>query len=285
MRIVDDRLILSPTDLADFLACRHKTTLELDAVRGLRARPTYSDPLADTLRQRGQEHERRYVDSLRAKGLHVEDLTSTKEPGIAAEGRVAKTLDAMRRGVDVVVQAPLGNEGWGGYADVLVRVPVPSDLGDWSYEAHDTKLARETRAGAILQLCIYSELLGEMQGRTPAHFFVVTPAATHTYRFDEVAAYFRLVKAKLQSYVTGAAKATSYVQDDTGGLVGRGFRRAWEVRVERRWRIDRGDRYFRRDRFRGADDWPAALTGSPPWVQPGLHRAESERHPTNVFET
>jgi uncharacterized protein len=37
-----------------------------------------------------------------------------------------------------------------------------------------------------------------MQGRTPDRFFVVTPVARHEYRFDEVAAYFRVVKAKLQ---------------------------------------------------------------------------------------
>ena len=61
----------------------------------------------------------------------------------------------MRRGADVIVQAPLGNDTWFGYADVLVKVPGDSALGDWHYEAHDTKLARETRAGAILQLCIY----------------------------------------------------------------------------------------------------------------------------------
>ena len=90
-------------------------------------------------------------------------------------------------GADVIVQAPLGNDTWFGYADVLVKVPGDSALGDWHYEAHDTKLARETRAGAILQLCIYSELLGEMQRRMPERFVVVTPADTHEYRFAEVA--------------------------------------------------------------------------------------------------
>ena len=197
MRLVNSRVTLSPTDLANFLACRHTTTLELDAARGLRTRPTYSDPLADLLRRRGEEHEQRYVDSLRAKGLGVEDLTPFKDPKASLTDRVARTMDAMRRGADVIVQAPLGNDTWSGYADVLVKVPVSSALGDWSYEAHDTKLARDTRAGALLQLCIYSELLGEMQGRTPEHFSVVTPADTHTYRFDEVAAYYRLVKSKL----------------------------------------------------------------------------------------
>ena len=207
MRITDSGTVFSPTDLANFLACRHTLTLELDAVRGLRTRPTYSDPLADQLRKRGEEHEQRYVASLRAKGLVVEDLTPFKDPKAPMAGKVARTLDAMRRGADVIVQAALGNDTWSGYADVLVKVAGDSALGGWHYEAHDTKLARETRAGAILQLCVYSELLAEMQGRTPEHFHVVTPAASHTYRVDEVAAYYRLVKAQL---LIGAAKATPY---------------------------------------------------------------------------
>jgi predicted RecB family nuclease len=195
----------SPTHLANFLACRHTLTLELEARAGMRERPTYSDPLADQLRKRGEEHERRYVTSLRDQGLIVEDLTRFKDPGAVVSGKVAGTLDAMRRGADVIVQAPLGNDTWFGYADVLVKVPGTSNLGDWHYEAHDTKLARETRGGAILQLCIYSDLLGEMQGRTPDRFFVVTPIAAHEYRFDDVAAYYRLVKARLLEHSSSLA--------------------------------------------------------------------------------
>ena len=170
----------------------------------MRERPTYSDPLADQLRKRGEEHERRYVTSLRDRGLIVEDLTRFKDPNSAVSEKVAKTLDAMRRGADVIVQAPLGNDTWFGYADVLVKVPGTSNLGDWHYEAYDTKLARETRGGAILQLCIYSELLGEMQGRTPDRFLVVTPIATHEFRLDDVAAYYRLVKARLLEHTSSA---------------------------------------------------------------------------------
>ncbi|MBK9240971.1 MAG: TM0106 family RecB-like putative nuclease [Acidobacteria bacterium] len=207
MRISDRGGVFSPTDLANFLACRHTLTLELDAVRGLRTKPTYSDPLADQLRKRGEEHEQRYVASLRAQGLTVEDLTPFKDPKAPMAGKVARSLDAMRRGADVIVQAALGNDTWSGYADVLVKVAGDSALGGWHYEAHDTKLARETRAGAILQLCVYSELLGEMQSRAPERFLVVTPAATHTYRVDEVAAYYRLVKAKLIDAADSASRA------------------------------------------------------------------------------
>jgi predicted RecB family nuclease len=187
----------SPTHLANFLACRHTLTLELEARAGKRERPTHSDPLADQLRKRGEEHEERYVASLHAKGLIVEDLSRFKDPKGSRETAVARTLEAMRRGADVIVQAPLGNDLWFGYADVLLKLPIPSALGEWSYEAHDTKLARETRGGAILQLCVYSELIGEMQGLAPEYFEVVTPAGSHRYRLAEVSAYYRQVRGNL----------------------------------------------------------------------------------------
>ncbi len=83
-----------------------------------------------------------------------------------AEGRDL-TLDTMRAGADVIYQAVLFDGRRLGYADFLKRVPQPSDLGDWSYEVWDTNLARHAKASAVLQLCMYSELLGGIQGRAP----------------------------------------------------------------------------------------------------------------------
>ena len=79
---------------------------------------------------------------------------------------------------------------------------MPSALGAWSYEVVDTKLAKETRGGTILQLGLYSELLGDVQGRTPERFHVVTPdpvTPVHTYRVDDFAAYFRLIRNRLEA--------------------------------------------------------------------------------------
>ena len=198
-RIDVNRVGLTPTDLADFLACRHKTTLELEALHGARMRPSFSDPYTDVLRRRGEEHERNYVQRLRDAGLTVDDLAVTKGEGDRA-AKAARTLEAMRRGADVIVQAPLFDGTWFGYADILRKVPGSSDLGDWHYEAHDTKLARETRAGAILQLCVYTDLITRMQGRQPDRFVVVTPAGDHQYRVTDVAAYYRLVKKNLDRF-------------------------------------------------------------------------------------
>jgi len=195
MRIREGRRTCSPTDLANFLACRHKTILDLAEESGDVRAPAWVDPLADTLRRRGEAHERQYVEALRASGRAVTDLSAEREHGRAAA--LAATRRAMETGADVIVQAALGNDAWFGYADVLARVDGPSALGVWSYEVHDTKLARETRGGAILQLCVYTELVEEAQGRRPDAFRVVTPAGTDVFRTSDFAAYYRTVKARL----------------------------------------------------------------------------------------
>ena len=63
----------------------------------------------------------------------------------------------MRAGADVIYQATFARDGWRGRADFLIRVDEPSDLGPWSYEAWDTKLARSAKPAAVLQLGFYSE--------------------------------------------------------------------------------------------------------------------------------
>ncbi|MGE0816250.1 MAG: TM0106 family RecB-like putative nuclease [Vicinamibacterales bacterium] len=165
------KLILSPSDLSAFLGCRHRAGLDLAVARGALTAPERDDAFAQALRDRGLEHEQRYLAWLRAQGRTVVDLSAAR-----GDAAVRATREAMAAGTDVVYQAALAGDGWRGYADVLVRVERPSALGAWSYEAHDTKLARETKGGTILQLSAYSDLLTALQGAAPEHFHVVTPA-------------------------------------------------------------------------------------------------------------
>src|SRR5262249_28413623 len=63
-------------------------------------------------------------------------------------------------------------------------------------------LARETRGSAILQLCLYAELLEHVQGVLPERMHVVPPAngfGPHTFRVHDFFAYYRWVKARLES--------------------------------------------------------------------------------------
>ena len=197
MRLHGSDLILSATDLSNFLGCRHRTALDMAAAHDARKRPYVTDPLLELLFQRGLEHERRYVESLRAEGKSVVDLSDSG----SSDERVAQTMDAMRTGADVIVQGELRDGRWMGKPDVMRRVEKASALGGWSYEIVDTKLARETRAGTILQLGLYSEMLAVAQGARPEFFHVVTPEMTHDYRVDDYAAYFRLVRAQMLATV------------------------------------------------------------------------------------
>src|SRR6266550_5619920 len=201
MHLSGTQLFLSATDLSNFLSCRHLTALDMATALGKRKRPHWDDPLLEILFARGLAHEKAYVASLQAAGQRIVTLVDVKERDAA----VVQTLDAMRSGVDVIVQGALRDGRWYGRPDVLQRLPKPSSLGAWSYEVSDTKLARETRAGTILQLGLYSEMLATAQGGRPEHFYVVTPdpiAPINRHRVDDYAAYFRLIRAQMEATVT-----------------------------------------------------------------------------------
>jgi predicted RecB family nuclease len=200
MRILERKVILSPTDLGNFLTCRHRAGLDLAVANGKVTRPTYDDPYAAMLREHGETHELAYVESLRTGGKCVVNLKDAKDDA-------EKTREAMRAGVDVIAQARLEGEAFAGYADILLRVDKPSDLGNWSYEVHDTKLARETKGGTILQLSAYSEMVARIQGPKPELFHVVTPIASEQYRTEDYSAYYRMVLATLRAELAKGADA------------------------------------------------------------------------------
>jgi hypothetical protein len=112
----------------------------------------------------------------------------------------------MKSGAQAIVQASLGSGDWRGRADVLLRVDQiekPSRLGNWSYELVDCKLARQTKAETILQLCLYSELVTELQGLQPELFHVIRPNVgfqPESYRLSAFAAYYRVVTGPSPCY-------------------------------------------------------------------------------------
>ena len=89
------------------------------------------------------------------------------------EEAVQDTLDAMRDGRDVIYQAAFRAGNWSGFADFLLRVEEPSELGAWSYEPADAKLATHPKPYFIFQLLFYADMVARIQGRAPAHVHVV----------------------------------------------------------------------------------------------------------------
>lgn len=207
MRKIGNSFELSATDLVGFLHCRHLSGLDRTVAEGALAKPKVWDPLLQILSERGSAHEQSYVEHLTRAGLDVVRIDGVD----VTDGAVAETFAAMQRGVSVIAQAALSQQGWYGRADILRRVEVASALGDWSYEPIDTKLARETRAGTVLQLCLYSDLLTATQGLAPKYMYVVVPWSEfepQQYRLADYAAYFRKVKRALLTAMAKRAEET-----------------------------------------------------------------------------
>src|SRR4051794_39014340 len=195
MQLVDDRLLLSASDLINYLECAHLTRLDLEVVRGEIVIDETRTDAADLVARKGDEHEQVYLESLRAAGREVVEIDS--EPGLDGLQRGAeRTLRAMRDGAEIIYQGILfDGERWRGHSDFLERVDIPSGLGPWSYEVADTKLARRVKPYFLLQLCFYSELLAGVQGRRPDWMHVVLGTqARESFRLAEFSAYYRRVK-------------------------------------------------------------------------------------------
>jgi len=200
VKVTGRHLLLSATDLANHLACRYLTGLDLAAAEGRREPPIWKRPEVEILRERGDRHERAYLAYLEAQGLAVTRLDANTEFGAGMNA----TRKAMERGDQVIAQASLAIGRWHGRADVLRRIERPSDLGAWSYEVYDTKLARETRGGTILQLCLYSDLVMQLQGVEPERMYVVPPGCDfepQAYRLRDYLAYYDLVRKRLEAAV------------------------------------------------------------------------------------
>src|SRR3954454_2621588 len=195
MQLVDDRLLLSASDLINYLECAHLTRLDLEVVQGEIVLDETRTDAADFVARKGDEHEQAYLESLRVAGRAVVEIDS--EPGLDGLQRGAeRTLQAMRDGAEIIYQGILfDGERWRGYSDFLERVDIPSSLGPWSYEVADTKLARRVKPYFLLQLCFYSELLAGVQGRRPDWMHVVLGTqARENFRLAEFSAYYRSVK-------------------------------------------------------------------------------------------
>ena len=224
MRVAGGQAVLSPSDLVSFAACRHLLDLERAAAVKLVQRPVFADPAFEVLLQRGRDHEERYLAELEAAASadagHTEAGARTVtriavDPtlGLAGvESAARETETAMRRGDAVIHQATFlqsyEDTRWRGHADFLIRVEVPSSLGDWSYEPSDAKLARAAKVGAILQLCAYAEMVARIQERMPEYIRLILGGPGHPeerLRLSDYHAYYRWTRS---SFLTALAQGT-----------------------------------------------------------------------------
>jgi uncharacterized protein len=220
LKITKDQTTLSATDLSNHIACKHATHLERRYATRAIEKPVRKNHFLDRIIERGNAHEAAYLSHLRDSG----NLSITEIAWDDAQAE-DKTLSAMQAGVDIIYQGAfstakgdLANNGWAGRPDFLIKVAAASPaFGAWSYEVVDTKLTQNTKAGTIMQLCVYSDLLSQVQGTPPVHMHVVMPCddplipyKSEAHKLNDYAAYYRRTKTDLVNTVSREINKDSY---------------------------------------------------------------------------
>ena len=222
MKFADDRLRLSASDVANFVACQHLTRLDLLKARGILRQPREFDIGFQDLVKRGEAHEVTVLDRFRANGRSIVEIRSS--PDAYAEAARA-TLEAIRGGADVIYQGVLlGDSPDGGTAllgdspdsgtallgrpDFLVRAdllpapdgePRPAEL---HYEVVDAKLARTAKARAVAQTAFYCHLLAALQGIRPRWMHLALgQGALTSLKVGDYAAYERQARRALSAFI------------------------------------------------------------------------------------
>jgi hypothetical protein len=119
------------------------------------------------MQREGIAHEEAICESLFPEAVRIPERLS-------AEDRQRRTVDAMRAGAPAILQAYLAAEGRVGIADVLELVgPSSESPTGFLYQVGEFKRAQKLMVAHVLQAAWYTDLLGEIQGRTPTEAFFI----------------------------------------------------------------------------------------------------------------
>src|SRR5205809_6315871 len=95
MKITEGRVRVSASDVANFLACRRLTQLDLLRARGELRPPREFDIGFQDLVRRGEVHERAVLERFRADGLDVADVADVADVS-GAEDAAEATRQAIQ---------------------------------------------------------------------------------------------------------------------------------------------------------------------------------------------
>ena len=164
--------VYSPSDLIQYMSSPFAAWMErlkIDHPEKVAGIPRDEDAMMGLLAQKGNVHESEYLNQLISQYGQANVAMIDRDAATASQ----KTKAAMAHGYEVIFQAYLERDAFKGYSDFLIKRPGKSALGDYYYEAWDTKLSKTTRPYFIVQLCCYSWMLESIQGRLPEEVVVV----------------------------------------------------------------------------------------------------------------
>ena len=191
------QILYSATDLVTYIGCKHASFLDYKALTEELERSEDS-PLVKLLQKKGFEHEGEFLQQLKNEGLSTVEIPK----GLDLESRFNSTIQALQSGADIIFQGAFFAPPWRGDADFLIKCDTPSGLGDFSYEVVDTKLARTAEPKHIMQLCVYTDLLANLQKIRPLEMHLVLgDKEKYSYKVNDYFEYYNHTKSRFEKFL------------------------------------------------------------------------------------
>ena len=140
------------------------------------------------------------------KHLNILDKYSnniTIDPTKSDDERFNSTVDAIKKGYDLIYKAYFIEGKFRGEADFIIKTKQKSNLGDYSYEVYDTKITKNLKPKHVLQVTAYSYLISKITGVLPKQMYLIDGNSKyHPNKVSEFLDYFKFTKSKFESFLS-----------------------------------------------------------------------------------
>ncbi len=198
MKLIKNKIWFAPTDLSQFYASPFASWMKHYQLQNPHEKfEVVLDPTMELLAKRGNEHELKYLDYLKSENKNIIEINKNGN----VEQAAIDTINALKAGPDIIYQGAFIKDNFSGYSDFLIKVTTPSKLGNYSYEVLDTKLALSAKPEYILQLSCYSEMLADLQGKSPENISIVLGDNSKVdFRIENFKSYYGKFKKDFLKY-------------------------------------------------------------------------------------
>ena len=205
MHYNNNKLIYSPSDIVQFVnsqfACwmNRKLLEEPESVQ-----PDEEDPQLKILQNKGDLHEKAYLEKLLEAGCDICETSSGD--------RLQQTQKAIKEERQIIFQARLEGSGMAGNADFLRLESSENN----TYTIIDTKLSRHVKPYFMIQLCCYADMFEEMTGQRPEIIGIVLGNGEECcFRTNDVFYYYKRIKSAFFTFMDSFTPDTPPEPDPT----------------------------------------------------------------------
>ena len=206
MKFKDKSILISPSDLNNFVSCKYLIINEIKYLKKLikKNEETIDQKL---WKKYGLDHEKKYLEIFKKDYKKIVSINQDETEEI----RNKKTIDAIKSGYDLIYHGFLIDDNFRGEVDFLIKTEKPSDLGDYSYVVYDTKVSRKPRPRHIYQITAYSHMLSKVQGVLPEKMYLIDGADIfHHYKPKEILDLYLFKKSNFEKFIKNVENEKIY---------------------------------------------------------------------------